>query len=134
MGLTELPSELFRMKNLMFLNLSCNMLCSLPSEIAHLTMLESLYVRSPKRFDRDLTIAVFAGQQQPTHVSSDRALSADQSQWALCAALETDGSCSDSSRAFRSASTSSRRSPQKSASCHSSSSSSCEVRIGWVVI
>jgi hypothetical protein len=134
MGLTELPSELFRMKNLMFLNLSCNMLCSLPSEIAHLTMLESLYVRSPKRFDRDLTIAVFAGQQQPTHVSSDRALSADQSQWALCATIEAERSLSDPRRAFRSAAISSRRSPQKSASCDSSTSSRYEIRIDWIVI
>jgi leucine-rich repeat protein SHOC2 len=55
MGLTELPSELFRMKNLRRLDLSFNKLCSLPSDIALLTKLEWLYVRFSKRLDRDLT-------------------------------------------------------------------------------
>ena len=45
MGLTEVPSELFRMKNLKSLYLSANNLCSLPSEIAHLSTLEELWVR-----------------------------------------------------------------------------------------
>jgi Leucine-rich repeat (LRR) protein len=45
MGLTELPSELFRMKNVKFLHLSGNNLCSLPSEIALMTTLAWLYVR-----------------------------------------------------------------------------------------
>jgi Leucine-rich repeat (LRR) protein len=45
MGLTEVPSELFCMKNLKTLYLSVNNLCSLPSEIAHLTTLEKLDVR-----------------------------------------------------------------------------------------
>jgi Leucine-rich repeat (LRR) protein len=49
MGLTEVPSELFRMKKLKSLDLSNNNLCSLPSEIAHLTTLERLYVRLSKR-------------------------------------------------------------------------------------
>jgi hypothetical protein len=44
MGLTEVPSELCRMKNLE-LHLYNNNLCSLPSEIAHLSTLERLYVR-----------------------------------------------------------------------------------------
>jgi Leucine-rich repeat (LRR) protein len=57
MGLTEVPSELFRMKNLKTLWLNGNNLCSLPSEIAHLTTLERLFVRLPKRLDRDLTKA-----------------------------------------------------------------------------
>ena len=43
MGLTEVPSELFRMKNLQELHLSDNNLCSLPSEIAHLATLEMLW-------------------------------------------------------------------------------------------
>jgi hypothetical protein len=55
MCLTEVPAELFRMKNLKRLFLSNNMLCSLPSEIAHLANLEWLYVRLSKRLDRDLT-------------------------------------------------------------------------------
>jgi Leucine-rich repeat (LRR) protein len=49
MGLTELPSELFRMKNVKKLLLGINNLCSLPSEIAHMTTLEELWVRLSKR-------------------------------------------------------------------------------------
>jgi hypothetical protein len=52
MGLTEVPSELFRMKNLKRVDLSVNNLCSLPSEIALLAMLEVLYVRRLERLDR----------------------------------------------------------------------------------
>ena len=52
-GLTELPSELFRMKNLKTLNLFNNNLCSLPSELALLTTLERLNVRLSKRLDRE---------------------------------------------------------------------------------
>jgi Leucine-rich repeat (LRR) protein len=48
MGLSEVPAELFRMKNLKTLDLSNNKLCSLPSEIAHLATLEVLYVRLSK--------------------------------------------------------------------------------------
>jgi hypothetical protein len=93
MDLTEVPCELFRMKNLKQLRLGINNLCSLPSEIAHLTMLERLFVRLLKRLDRDLTLShVVSGQQQPAHFSSARARSADQSQVALRAALEADGS------------------------------------------
>jgi hypothetical protein len=44
MGLTEVPSELFRMKNLKELWLGINKLCSLPSEIALLATLEELAV------------------------------------------------------------------------------------------
>ena len=55
MGLSEVPSELFRMKNLKGLYLESNKLCSLPSEIAHLTTLETLWVRLLKRLDRELT-------------------------------------------------------------------------------
>jgi Leucine-rich repeat (LRR) protein len=53
MGLTKMPSELFRMKNLMELDLSCNSLASLPSEIAHMTRLRQLSVRLTKRLDCD---------------------------------------------------------------------------------
>jgi Leucine-rich repeat (LRR) protein len=49
MGLTEVPSELFRMKNVQFLWLSSNKLCSLPSKISHLTTLKGLFVRLSKR-------------------------------------------------------------------------------------
>jgi hypothetical protein len=93
MGLTEVPSELFRMTNAKKLYLYGNELCSLPSEIAHLATLEVLFVRLLKRFDHDLTKAtLFSGRQQPTHVSSARARSAEQSQVALRATLEADGS------------------------------------------
>jgi Leucine-rich repeat (LRR) protein len=55
MGLTEVPCELFGMKNVKQLALSFNNLCSLPSEFAHLAALEWLYVRFSKRLDHDLT-------------------------------------------------------------------------------
>jgi Leucine-rich repeat (LRR) protein len=45
MHLTEVPSELFCMKNVNFLLLSDNNLCSLPSDIAHMKKLEGLHVR-----------------------------------------------------------------------------------------
>jgi Leucine-rich repeat (LRR) protein len=48
-GLTELPSELFRMTNVKAIWLGSNKLCSLPSIIAHLATLEGLYVRLSKR-------------------------------------------------------------------------------------
>jgi hypothetical protein len=81
MGLTELPSELFRMKNLKELHLTGNKLCSLPSEIALMTTLERLYVRLLNRLDRDLTKSrVDSGVEQPAQVSSARARSVDQSQ------------------------------------------------------
>jgi hypothetical protein len=87
MGLTEVPSELFRKENVKHLFLSFNNLCSLPSEIAHLTMLETLYVRLSKRLVRDLTLRrVLSGLQRPAHVPSARARSADQSQGASRAA------------------------------------------------
>jgi hypothetical protein len=50
MGLTEVPSELFRMKNVKQLWLNNN-LCSLPRAIAHLAKLEELDVRLSKRLD-----------------------------------------------------------------------------------
>ncbi len=58
MGLTEVPSELFRMRNVKKVWLYNNKLCSLPSEIAQLTTLEVLFVRLLKRFDHDLTKAM----------------------------------------------------------------------------
>jgi Leucine-rich repeat (LRR) protein len=45
MGLTEVPCELFRLKNVKELWLENNKLCSLPSEIALMTTLERLFVR-----------------------------------------------------------------------------------------
>ena len=92
MRLKEVPSELFRMKNLKALVLYDNKLCSLPSDIAHLTTLEQLWVRLSKRLDRDLTKShVVSGQQQPAHFFSARARSADQSEDSRRAALEADG-------------------------------------------
>jgi hypothetical protein len=90
MGLTDVPCELFHMKNVTTLNLFNNKLCSLPSEIAHLATLEVLFVRLSKRLDRDLTEshAVFLGHEQPAHISSARARSADQSQKAQCAVVK----------------------------------------------
>jgi Leucine-rich repeat (LRR) protein len=48
MGLTEVPSELFRMKNVKELYLDSNNLFSLPREIAQLATLETLQVRLSK--------------------------------------------------------------------------------------
>ena len=93
MGLTEVPSELFRMKNLKQLRLGINKLCSLPSEIAHLATLEVLSVRLLKGLDRDLTKSHgVSGHGQPAHVSSARTRSADQSEESRRAAIEADGS------------------------------------------
>ncbi len=44
MGLTEVPSELFRVKNVKKLYLNNNKISSLPSGIALMTTLEGLYV------------------------------------------------------------------------------------------
>jgi internalin A len=75
MGLTELPSELFRMKNVKTLDLSGNNLCSLPSEIAHLPKLERLFVRLSKRSDRDLTKSrVVSGRRQLTSLPPELGL------------------------------------------------------------
>ena len=49
MGLTEMPSELFRMMKVKTLDLSDNNLCSLLSEIALMTTLDRLSVRLSKR-------------------------------------------------------------------------------------
>jgi hypothetical protein len=71
MGLTEVPSELFRMEHVKQLDLYNNKLCSLPSEIAHLATLDQLLVRLSKRLDRDLTEShVVSGHGQLAHVSS----------------------------------------------------------------
>jgi Leucine-rich repeat (LRR) protein len=51
---------------------------------------------------RDLTTGMlFSGLLQPTHVSSSRARPADQSQEAVCAALEADGSQFDPRHCFQ---------------------------------
>jgi hypothetical protein len=93
MGLTELPCELLRMKNVKSLYLSTNNLCSLPSEIAQLATLDRLYMRLSKRLDRDLTKShVVSGLDQPAQVSSARTRSADQSEGASRAPIEAGGS------------------------------------------
>jgi Leucine-rich repeat (LRR) protein len=46
MGLTEVPSALFRVANMKSLHLDRNNLCSLPSKVALLTKLEWLNVRT----------------------------------------------------------------------------------------
>jgi Leucine-rich repeat (LRR) protein len=48
-GLTEVPSELFRMTKVKRLFVSNNKICSLPSDIGHLTTLEKLGVRLSKQ-------------------------------------------------------------------------------------
>jgi Leucine-rich repeat (LRR) protein len=48
MGLTELPSEVLRLKSMKTLWLNNNDLCSLPTEIARLNMLDKLIVRPSK--------------------------------------------------------------------------------------
>jgi hypothetical protein len=89
MGLTEMPSELLRMKSVKQLWLINNNLCSLPSEISHLSTLERLIVRLSKGLDRDLTKShVVSGLEQPAQVSSARTRSADQPKEAPRAALE----------------------------------------------
>jgi hypothetical protein len=56
MGLTEVPSELFRMQNVKTLLLHDNNLCLLPREVSRLAVLETLLVRLSKRSaDHDLT-------------------------------------------------------------------------------
>jgi uncharacterized membrane protein YcfT len=55
MGLTELPSELFRMKHVKTLCLGSNVLCSLPSEIAQFTTLEFLRVLRRRQIAITLT-------------------------------------------------------------------------------
>jgi Leucine-rich repeat (LRR) protein len=49
LGLTEVPSEVFRMKNVKQLWLDNNEICSLPGDVAHLITLENLGVRLSKR-------------------------------------------------------------------------------------
>jgi Leucine-rich repeat (LRR) protein len=49
MGLTEVPSELFRKKDVKILHLHNNNLSSLPREIAQLATVAWLYVRLSKR-------------------------------------------------------------------------------------
>jgi Leucine-rich repeat (LRR) protein len=51
----EVPTELFRLKNLKTVFLANNNLCLLPSEITHLAMLHTLIVRLSRRSDHDLT-------------------------------------------------------------------------------
>jgi len=93
MGLLEVPSDVFRMKSVKQLYLYNHTLCSLPSEIAQLAMLERLYVRLLKRLDRDLTKShVVSGLEQPAQVSSARTRSADQSEGASRAPIEAGGS------------------------------------------
>ncbi len=102
MGLTEVPSELFRLKHMKELFLCNNNLCSLPSEIALLATLDTLYVRVWKRVNRYLTKSrVVAGRRQPAHVSSTRARSADQFDVAQRAALEAGGGWSDDVTCFQ---------------------------------
>ncbi len=69
-GLTEVPCELFRMKNVKTLNLYNNNLCSLPSEIAHLKTLERLIVRLSERCDCDLTQKSRCFQVECNHLTS----------------------------------------------------------------
>ena len=65
MGLTEVPCELFRMKNLKQLALFNNQLMSLPPELGLLTNLKGLFVRHSTHMDRNLTHVTDQGHVQP---------------------------------------------------------------------
>ena len=134
MGLTEVPCELFRMKNLKTLWLNVNNLCSLPSEIAHLT-LERLSVRLWKRLDRDLTKSMLfqVVDNQLKSLPPELGLLTNLQELYVRHSRQADLDLTVS-RAFRSARISSRRCQQKSASCDSSSCSTYEIRIEWIVI
>jgi hypothetical protein len=135
MGLTEMPSELFRMKNVKELDLNSNNLCSLQSEVALMTTLEDLWVRLPKRLDRDLSrvscFQVFNNQLKSLPpelglLTNLRGLYVRHSRL-----MDHDLTLR---HVFRPTTTSSRRSLQKSASCDSSRCSEYEIRIDWIVI
>jgi hypothetical protein len=136
MGLTEVPCELFRMKNLKVLYLHNNNLCSLPSKVAHLTTLEQLWVRLSKRLDRELTknhvVQVF--DNKLTSLPPELGLLTNLKWLYVRHSRQMDLDLTLRRRAFRSATTSSRRSPQKSASCDSSNNSTYEGRIEWIMI
>jgi hypothetical protein len=136
MGLTEVPSELFCMKNVKQLFLYNNKLCSLPSEIAHLATLEGLIVRLSERLDRDLTeshVVFQVNGNQLTSLPCELGLLINLTWLDVRHWRQADRDLTVL-RAFRSATTSSRRSQQKSASSHSSRCSRCETRVEWIVI
>ena len=84
MGLTELPSELFHIKNLK-IYLNNNNLCSLPSEIAHLAMLEWLYVRLSRLINLDLTHGrAFRSVTTSSRPCQKKAASCDSSSGSPC--------------------------------------------------
>jgi Leucine-rich repeat (LRR) protein len=108
MSLAEVPSELFRLKNL-------NYLCSLPSKIAHLAMLELLYVRSSKRFHRDVTLFQVAGNQL-TSLPPELGLLANLKLLSVRHSWQMDRDLTMTTpRPFRPKTTSSRRCQRKSA-------------------
>jgi leucine-rich repeat protein SHOC2 len=118
MGLTEVPSELFRMKSVKTLNVSSNNLCSLPSEIAHLTTLEQLAVRLSKRLDHDLTKPMLfqVSSNQLTSLPPALGLLTNLKRLFVRHSRQMDLDLTLRRRDFRSARISSRRCQQKSAS------------------
>ena len=119
MGLTEVPSALFRMENVKRLDFFGNKLCSLPSEIAHLTKtLERLYVRLLNRLDRDLTRKSRCFQvslNELTSLPPELGLLTNLQELYVRHSRQMD-LADRASRVFRSTTTSSRRCQRKSAS------------------
>jgi hypothetical protein len=135
MCLTDVPCELFRMKNLKRLSLSCNNLCSLPNEIAHLATLEQLWVRFSKRLDRHVTkamlIQVFYNQLKS--LPPELGLLTNLTTLYVRHSWQMDLDLTLRRVLFRPSTTSSRAFQQKSASCDSSRSSQYEIQIEWIV-
>jgi hypothetical protein len=115
----EVPTELFRLKNLKTVFLANNNLCLLPSEIAHLAMLHTLIVRLSKRSDHDLTTGTSfqVNRNQLTSLPHELGLLTNLKTFDVRHLWQIDRDLTTPTpRPFRSASTSSRRCQRQSAS------------------